>query len=130
MSLLTAADIASVQDFKYVDVDMPQWGGTVRLRNLTADALDEYNRSLFTPQGDKFVPNAVRRRLKLVSQCFCDERGDVDAKANIEALSKRDGTDIDTLYEAAAALNKLTQASREEIAKNSEATPGSATVTA
>lgn len=130
MALLTAADIASVQDFKFVDVEMPTWGGTVRLRNLTADALDEFQRSLFVQKGAEFLPNPKRRRLKLVAYCMCDERGKVDYAANVEALALRDGTDVDTLYEAAATLNKLTQASRNEIAKNSEATSDSDSVTA
>jgi len=50
-SYLSADQILAADDFDYLDVDIPQWGGTLRLRSMTAAEVHLFNKAMAEPDG-------------------------------------------------------------------------------
>ena len=63
MKLLSAQDIIKAQDLKTVDVEVPEWGGTVRLKEMSAQIQSDYEREIFEVGDDG--KNQLRSDAKL-----------------------------------------------------------------
>jgi hypothetical protein len=48
---LSASDILQADDFDYLEVAIPQWGGKLRLRSMTAAEVHKFNKAMETPEG-------------------------------------------------------------------------------
>ena len=66
---LTKDQILGAVDFKYEEVDVPEWGGSVRLRGLSASERDEFEASIGVTQ------DLTNMRSRLVVNCLTDEEG-------------------------------------------------------
>lgn len=111
--MLSRDQILQANDITHVDVDVPEWGGVVRVRMLTGierEAFENY----FTAPGKK-----VDLRARLCSTCLVDENGArLFADADIPALAAKSGAALDRVYEAIKRLNKLSKEDVEDLEKN------------
>jgi len=73
MALLSKHDIMTVDDLKVEEVSVPEWGGSVLVRTLTARERDEFESSTVDKKSGK--PNLENFRAKLVGLCLVDENG-------------------------------------------------------
>lgn len=48
---LSAADILAADDFDYLEVEIPQWGGVLRMRSMTAAEVHKFNKAMEEPDG-------------------------------------------------------------------------------
>lgn len=112
MGLLTKPEeILAIDDRRFVEVEVPEWGGSVRLAEMSAKQREDYH--------VLFKTVATERRLSLfaflVAACAVDEAGDpVFAPEHIERLGKKSAHVIERLFQAASDLNVLTAKSAEE----------------
>jgi hypothetical protein len=107
---LTAAEIREVQDVETVVVDIPEWGGAIRLKALTGEEAVEFSESI--KEGDK--SGAAR----LVARCAVDEDGNrIFADADIDVLKQKSMKALLRAQNVAMKLNGLTEESKET-AKN------------
>ncbi len=120
MGLLDRAAIIAVNDLKREEVEVPEWGGTVIVRELTAKERDTFFEWVRKKGDDAFPEFRVRAvRLSLI-----DEQGDHLFMAEDEPeLARKSTAVIDRLFEVASKLSGLQQKDVEEIGKNSPATP-------
>jgi len=120
MSLLDRAAIIAANDLKREEVDVPEWGGTVVVRELTAKERDTFFEWVRKKGEDAFPDFRVRAvRLSLI-----DEQGDHLFMAEDEPeLARKSTAVIDRLFEVASKLSGLQQKDVKEIGKNSPATP-------
>ena len=120
MSFLDRAAIVAVNDLKREEVAVPEWGGTVIVRELTAKERDlffEWVRKNGEAAFSEFRVRAVR--LSLV-----DEQGaQLFAEADEPELAKKSTAVIDRLFETASRLSGLQEKDVKQIGKNSKATP-------
>ncbi len=119
MPILSKAQIFSAADRRTEDVDVPEWGGTVRLRNLTSTERDRWDEIL--QGGGPGKLNLVNVRARLVAMSMVDEQGkDVEfSAADLAALGAKDGAVMDRLFDACARLSKIGPKAIEEAKKNS-----------
>lgn len=69
MALLTAEQIKAAEDRAFEDVDVPEWGGTVRLRVMGAAVRRAWERRM----GELEKDQSVDSRTLLAAACACDE---------------------------------------------------------
>jgi hypothetical protein len=95
--ILTAGDILGAQDVQFETVEVPEWGGSVRLRSLTAR------------QIAKFVDSKREDSATLaVALSIVDADGNQQfTEADCERLKDRNISAIMRIQEAVMSLNRL-----------------------
>jgi hypothetical protein len=116
---LTADAIRAVDDLVYEDVEVPEWGGSVIVRGLTAKERDNYDREIIRVDnhGNTSLGRLENLRALLVVRCLVNEDHtrmyrDADAKWLGEKSSKV----IGELYDVAARLSGMRAEEVEEVA--------------
>ena len=111
MTILNRSAILGVVDLKTVDVDVPEWGGTVRLQSLTGAQRDAYSRSMIGADNKPVYDNYAA---KLIAVSVVDETGALCFTLDdVEALAAKSAAPIQRLYEAASKLNGMTNGALE-----------------
>lgn len=121
MTLLTADQILTADDLDTKDVEVSEWGGSVRVRGLSGRERDRFEASLRDDRGETDTDNI---RAKLVGRAVIDETGSrVFTDAQINALGEKSGAVLDRLFDEIRDLSGMTDEAAEKIAGNSEAAP-------
>jgi hypothetical protein len=110
---LTKARILEAQDLPLKEVPVPEWGGKVFVRMMTAGQRDAFEAEQTTnPHRD------LRARLAVAT--VCDEAGELLFTAeDVPTLTKKSARALDRIFAAAARHNGITQADVDELRKNS-----------
>jgi len=119
VSLLTRDAILGADDRPTVDVEVPEWGGTVRVRGLSGAERDAYEVALagVRPDGSRRL-NLVNVRARLIAMTVVDEDGArMFTDADAEALGAKSGTAMQRVFETAQHLSGLTDEDVEELAE-------------
>lgn len=124
MIILTRDQILGTTDLKRELVDVPEWGGSVYVRELTATERDELELACWQEQQRSGRPLAKHYRARLVALSVCDVDGKpLFTPADVDALAGKSGRVIGRLTDAAGKLAGISKADREELEGNSEAAP-------
>jgi hypothetical protein len=115
MGLLTKAAILGAADLKHEDVEVPSWGGTVRIRAMTGLERDQFRASIASEDG---VPIGKFSAALLAATCI-DENGDrLFTMEDMEALQAKSAEALDVPADVAARLNGLGAQAVEDAVKN------------
>ena len=109
---LSIDDIASTQDIEYREVDIPAWGGTVRIGSLPADDMMDWAESADGP-----AKKTAAVRLIIKSLVDADGKRIGDESKHLAMFKKRSAAVLNMLTEHILDLNKLNVKDREK-AKN------------
>ena len=110
MALLGRDQILAAQDLPTVDVEVPEWGGTVRVRMMTGGERDAFEAGTITRHGRKIEQNLVNIRARLVALCVVDEKGQrLFSEADAAALGQKSAAALNRVFNAAQQLNALTE---------------------
>lgn len=116
--------ILAVDDVQFEDVDVPEWGGKVRVKSLTGKERDALESSMIVGKGKNANVNLSNLRAKLVAQAVVDENGmRVFGDDDIAALGAKSAAALTRVYEVAQRLSGITQEDVDELTKNSETAP-------
>ncbi len=116
---LTREEILQVQDLPVEDVHVPEWGGWVRVRGLTAEERDRLEASILEGQGKHTRVKMENVRAKLVAMTVVDEEGNrLFTDEDVAALAKKSATAMQRVFDVAMRLSGLTEEAMEELAKN------------
>lgn len=116
MTLLNRDAILAAQDLKFEDVDVPEWGGPVRVRVMTGAERDSYSNDLLDASG-KFDAKAYRA--KLLARCLVDDTGArLFTDDQVIELQNKSAAVIDRLFSVADRINGVNNAAVDEAAKN------------
>lgn len=127
---LTAEQILSANDVKLELVEVPEWGGAVYVRQMSARAREEFD-ALLLGDGDGEELDTKNVRARVIALAACDETGKPLFTLNqAEALAEKSNDAIDRVYDKAAALNKLRKKDNEVEKKESAIHPSDALLTA
>lgn len=67
--VLTKDQILGAVDFNFVEIEVPEWGGTVRIRGLSAAERDQFEARLGVSN------DLTNMRARLVVSCLVDDDG-------------------------------------------------------
>jgi hypothetical protein len=109
---LSRDTILSVEDYKTDEVEVPEWGGTVRIRELNAAEVEHMGFGVAGPDGKMDLRRAEGLTSKVVAWGVIDEGGNqVFAEGDIKALGQKSHRAINLV---AGEIMKLTGLSVEE----------------
>lgn len=127
MNLLTKAGILAANDLKTEDVDVPEWGGTVRVRSFTGRERDAFEAGMVRGDGKDRKVDLTNMRARLVGLTVIDEAGQrLFTDEEVDLLGAKSGAALDRVFAVAQKLNGLSGADVEELTKNSSGGPSAA----
>ncbi len=116
---LTREAILQAQDLPHEDVYVPEWGGWVRVRGLTAEERDKFEASILEGQGRNARVRMENIRAKLVALAVVDEEGNrLFTDDDVALLAKKSAAAVQRVFDVAMRLSGLTEEAVEELAKN------------
>jgi len=100
------------------EVKVPEWGGTVFVREITASERDAFEASSLDKKGGAKMVN-IRARLAVLT--LSDSEGKrLFGDADVAALGELPASAMDRIFEASMRVNRLTKSDVDELEKNSE----------
>ena len=133
MSTLSKSDIQSASDISTEIVLVPEWGGSVAVRQLTGTERDAFEASLV-----RTLPDGARQadladmRAKLCAACMVDGvTGDrLFGDSEVASLGNKNATALERVYKVAQRINGLGIDGVKEAEKNSAAAPSGSSTSA
>lgn len=129
--LLSKDAILGAQDVATEIVEVPEWGGSVRVRGLTGSERDAFEGETIERNGRSVRTNTRNLRARLVVLSVIDENGQrLFSYHDIDALGEKSARALDRIFAVAMRLSGLREEDVEELAGNFGATPGGASSSA
>lgn len=129
--LLTKDAILSANDLVTEDVEVPEWGGTVRVRAISGTERDTFEQTIVTRRGKNVQTNLANIRAKMVALCVVDEAGQrLFNDSDVAALGKKSAAALDRVFTVAQRLAGLTDEDVDELAENLESGQNAASTSA
>lgn len=120
--MLSKEQILSAQDVTTKVVDVPEWGGQVTVKTMSAAERDEYEQSIMVRGDDgNFTPDLTNARAKLAAKTMVNANGKLlfPNPEDVKALGKKCASALERVCKAARELNKLREEDVEEEKKPS-----------
>lgn len=133
MGILGRNEIVGIEgaDLQREVVDVPEWGGSVIVRELTGAERDAWEMSLTVTDDEAKDSKLLNLRARLVALSIIDEAGNrIFLAADADALGRRSARALDRLYQVAKRLSRLTRADVAAAEKNSAPGPSDASTSA
>lgn len=113
---LTRDQILQAEDLTKIEVQVPEWKGSVWVRMLTGKERDEL---------ESFWDSAKKKgeftdaRATVASLTICDERGErLFSDKDIQVLGQKSSAALQRVFDEALKLNRLTKDDVKELAGN------------
>lgn len=129
MALLNKDQINKADDRRWEDVDVPEWGGQVRILGLSGTERDAYQASMVRMGSQGNVQGVVLTdaSAKLLAKCIVGEDFErLYSDKDVRELGAKNGEVLQRLHKVAQRLSGLGKQALEEKAGNSEADPSGA----
>lgn len=123
--LLSREQILGAQDRKTEDVEVPEWGGTVRVRALSGAERDAYEAGIVQLRGDGSQQWTLKNaRARLVSLSLCGEDGErLFSESDIGVLGEKSATALERVFDVARHLSGLTDEDIDELVSDFDGAP-------
>lgn len=109
-------ELLKIDDRKIIEMNIPEWGATIRLRPLTGAARDKWEGDNQTKGGGVNYNNI---RARLAALCIVDESGNLMfTPKDVAELGNKSSIVLHRIFEKIQGLNALTEKDIEEMAKN------------
>lgn len=120
MALLTKDQILGAQDYQVQDVEVPEWGGTVRVCTLTAMDRDRLQHLIVDQlTGKPKLENLATFKISLCACAIVDESGArIFSDEDVEALGRKSAVALDRVFTAADKLNAISAGAAEAVKKS------------
>lgn len=117
--VLNRETILSAQDVVYEEVEVPEWGGKVRVKALSGKERDEYESSLVSSRGKDMQVNLLNARAKLLCLCIVDENNNrLFSNADVEKLGEKSAAALDRIFKVAQKLSGLGEEDIKTLTEN------------
>jgi len=124
VGLLSKESILAVQDVVTEIVEVPEWGGAVRVRGLTGAERDAFEGEVIHRNGRDVTTNTRNMRARLVVLSVVDEAGNrLFGFPDIEALGAKSARALDRIFSVAMRLSGLRDEDVEDLTERFDATP-------
>ena len=123
-TLLDRAAILAAPDITTEDVDIPEWGGTVRVRGLTASQRDQFESESLKGKGGNVSMNLLNIRARLVALSVVDDDNNpLFTDRDVHVLGGKSASAVDRIFDVATRLSGIGASDVEDLAKNLESSP-------
>jgi len=119
MALLSKEQILKAEDLKSEIVEVPEWGGDVKVRMMTGVERDNFEASIFDAKGKDSKINLKNLRAKLIVLTVIGDDGKkIFTEADIENVGEKSAKALDRVFAVAQRINGIGQKEVEELTKN------------
>lgn len=123
MALLTKQEILKANDSKVQEVDVPEWGGSVRVKGLNALQRQQRQKEIVKAYDDKGNPilnmDAIVDQLPFLAMVLVDGNDNpLFTEVDLKELGSKNPAILDRLAKVGRELSGLEQKAVEEAAKN------------
>lgn len=127
VNLLTREQILEIQDIQTETVEVPEWGGFVKVQGMTGTDRDAFEAAIVKQKGKGFSINMLNVRAKLVAASLVNGDGQrIFTDKDVTALGKKSAAALDRVFSIAQELSGISTEDVEELAKNLESVPSDA----
>ncbi len=127
MKALTRDAILSADDLKTESVKVPEWGGTVIVRELTGAERDTWEASVVKTNGTKVKIDSHNMRAKLAALCIVDDDGRrLFTEKDVVKLGDKSAAALDRVTDVARRLSRIGEDELESLGKVSKRTKSDA----
>ena len=117
---LTRDQILAADDLETREVEVPEWGGSVRVKSLSGRERDAWEASLRATRGNKTTADTSNIRAKLVARALVGDDGQrLFSDRDIAALGDKSALALDRLFDVIAEMSGLSNKADEDAEKNS-----------
>jgi len=117
--LLNKEQIKQASDIQTQDIEVPEWGGVVRLKSLTGAERDRFEAGVVRGQGRNTTVNMKNLRAKLVAQSAIAEDGSpLFSEDDVKWLGEKSAKALNRLFNAAQSLSGLSDGDVKELTEN------------
>lgn len=110
---LSRDEILGANDIKSIEVEVPEWGGTVLVGMMNGTSRDRFETEMISSKGK------VNIRAKLAAITLVDAEGKpLFSYDDAEALGQKSAAALDRVFEAACKFNRITGEDVEELEGN------------
>lgn len=122
--MLKREEILQANDLVFEDVEVPEWGGTVRVRCLTAAERDAFEATILKQTQSGVRVEMSNLRAKLCAMTIVDEDGNrMFSDAEAELLGRKSASALQRIFEVAMRLSRFTQSEIDALADNLKNAP-------
>jgi hypothetical protein len=117
-NLLGRDAILAAPDLATQDVEVPEWGGTVRLRMMNGQERDAFEASCMVSKADGTQEFNMRNlRARLVAVTLVDAEGKrLFNEGDVDALGRKSAKALGRVFEVASKLNGITDDDASKLA--------------
>jgi hypothetical protein len=116
--------ILAVQDTPVEVVEVPEWGGSVRVKTLSGAERDQFESAIVQRNGRNVKQNLLNIRARLVAAALVDENGAaLFSFDDVEALGRKSARALDRIFGKAQELAGMREQDVEELANVFAGTP-------
>jgi hypothetical protein len=112
---LSLDQIRTADDIQEEDVEVPEWGGKVRVRGMTGTQRDKWENDLLRVRGNKRSLDLQNARARLVARTCVQP---VFSVADAEWLGMKSAAALERVFDVARRLSGLTDTDIEELTKD------------
>lgn len=114
--------IAKANDLRTKKVEVPEWGVTLVVKEMTAAEREQYEAGYTNKAGKKGFDASVDSLIMLISHCCTDESGHrlFNSDEGRELLKAKSSARILSLFQECLKINSLTKEEVDGLEKNSE----------
>lgn len=117
--LLSKDQILNANDYEYEDIEVKEWGGTVRVRTMSGTERDNFEASVFESKGKDTKVNFKNFRAKLCAMTIVNEENmRMFTDSEVDDLGKKSAKALDKVFNVAQKLNGIGAKEVEELTKN------------
>jgi hypothetical protein len=119
MTLLTKDQILNSSDIEYREIDVPEWGGSVRIAAMSGAERDSFEAGMLDKKGKSDPKRLLNFRARFIASCIVDADGKrLFTAGDVIALGKKSAAPISRVFDECRELNGMTEADIEEIEGN------------
>jgi hypothetical protein len=122
--MLTRDMILQSVDIVTEELSVPEWGGSVMIKGMTAAERDEFESVMMQrTRGRKgameYELNTREARARIAALCIVDDKGERLFSLNdVKALGQKSAAALDRVYDVATRLSGIGERDVEELVKN------------
>lgn len=123
MNFLSKDQIIEAKDIESEEVEVPEWGGKVRVRMMTGAERDAFESSIVKRNGKNIETNMENFRAKLCAMTMVNvnDRLLFPNPEDVRKLARKSAKALDRVFSVAQRLNGMSNEDVDDLTKNSSA---------
>lgn len=123
MDFLSKDQILKAKDIEVEEVEVPEWGGKVRVKMMTGSERDAFEASVVSRSGKDVETNMENFRAKLCAMTMINVNDKLlfPNPEDVRKLAKKSAKALDRVFSVAQRLNGMSKDDVDELTKNSSA---------